>query len=232
MIGDSSIVGLVTARGGSKGIPGKNLVELAGKSLLARTIEAALGSKYVDRLVISSDDLEIVDAARAAGCEVPFVRPAELALDDTPHAAVINHALSALGESYDYFVLLQPTSPLRNSTDIDACIERCHDMKAPVAVSVTRFDKNPGSIVALHDGCRVRQLFDPLAPEIRRQDSKAFILNGAVYVCRCDWWRENQRFLCEHTVAYVMPVERSIDIDTLADLRLAEEQLKHAGAHG
>jgi N-acylneuraminate cytidylyltransferase len=232
VIGKFSIVGLITARGGSKGIPGKNLVRLAGKSLLARTIEAALGSKHIDRLVISSDDSEILDAARAAGCEVPFIRPADLALDDTSHAAVINHALSALEQGYDYFVLLQPTTPLRNSADIDACIERCHDMKAPVAVSVTKFEKNPGTIVALDDGCRVQQLFDPLAPEIRRQDSKAFILNGAVYVCRCDWWRENQRFLCEHTVAHVMPADRSIDIDTPADLRLAEDQLRHGITHG
>ncbi len=232
MIGESTVLGMVTARGGSKGIPGKNLVKLAGKTLLARTIEAALGSKLIDRLVISSDEVEIVEVARAAGCEVPFVRPAELALDDTPHAAVINHALSALGESYDYFVLLQPTSPLRDSADIDACIERCHDMGAPAAVSVTKFDKNPGTIVAIDDDFRVRSLFGPAAPEVPRQNSSAFILNGAVYVCRCDWWADNQRFLCETTVAYVMPVERSIDIDTLADLWLAEEQLKHAGAHG
>lgn len=232
MIGECSIVGLVTARGGSKGIPGKNLVELAGKSLLARTVEAALGSTYIDRLVISSDDNEILAAARAAGCEVPFVRPAELALDDTPHAAVINHALSALDQNYDYFVLLQPTSPLRDSADIDACIERCHEMQAPVAVSVTRFEKNPGTIVALDDCFRVRPLFDPLAPEIRRQDSMAYILNGAVYVCRCDWWGKNQRFLCESTVAHVMPADRSIDIDTPADLRLAEDQLRQGNGNG
>jgi CMP-N,N'-diacetyllegionaminic acid synthase len=232
VIGDCTIVGVITARGGSKGIPGKNLVKLAGKPLIAHTVEAALGSKYIDRLIISSDDSAIVEAARGAGCEVPFIRPEELAEDDTPHATVINHALATLEVNYDYFVLLQPTSPLRSSADIDACIERCHDMEAPVAVSVTKFETNPGIIVGLDDNFRLQSLFDPSAPEIRRQDSPAFILNGAVYTCRCEWWRKNQKFICDQTVAHVMPAERSIDIDTLEDLRLAEDQLRQGNTHG
>lgn len=232
MIGDCSVLGMVTARGGSKGIPGKNLANLAGKSLLAWTIEAALGSKFIDRLILSSDDSEIIDAAIEVGCEAPFVRPAELALDDTPHAAVINHTLSALDKTYDYFVLLQPTSPFRTSADIDACIERCENMAAPVAVSLMKFEKSPRTIVGLDDGFRVQSLFGLSAPEIRRQDSTAYILNGAVYVCRTDWWPENQRFLSEHTVGYVMPADRSIDIDTPDDLRLAERLLRNGKTHG
>ena len=222
MIGSSSVLGLITARGGSKGIPRKNLLELGGKSLLARTVDTALNSSYLDRVVISSDDPEIIDAARIAGCEAPFIRPAELANDDTPHAAVISHALEMLDTDYELFVLLQPTSPLRNASDIDNCIEMCVRRGAGAAVSVTEFDKNPGTIVAIDDDSRIRPLLGTSLPETPRQGSTTYVLNGAVFVCRTDWWHDNLRFVGEGTVGYVMPVERSVDIDSVLDVKIAE----------
>ena len=125
MINGGSVLGLITARGGSKGVPRKNMREVGGKSMIARTVEAALASRRIDRVVISSDDVEILDAARAAGCEVPFVRPGELASDESSHADVIDHALRSLDRRYDYLVLLQPTSPLRTAADIDGCLDLC-----------------------------------------------------------------------------------------------------------
>jgi CMP-N,N'-diacetyllegionaminic acid synthase len=216
-----SILGIVTARGGSKGLRRKNLASLAGKPLLTYTIEAALGSKHLDRVVLTSEDMEIIQVARAAGCDVPFIRPEHLAADDTPHAPVITHALEAVNHSYDYFVLLQPTSPLRTSEDIDACIETCVRRKAPVAVSVNEFGKNPAAIVALDSDARVHSLLRAPATEGPRQKSVAYVLNGAVYVCRCDWWKAHERFLGEGTVGYVMPADRSIDIDDERDLGTA-----------
>ena len=222
MIGDASVLGLITARGGSKGIPRKNMREVGGKSLLLRTVEAALGSMYLDRLVISSDDFEIMDAAREAGCEVPFVRPSHLAEDDTPHSQVIDHALDALGADYEYFVLLQPTSPLRSTADIDGCIELCANRSAPVVISVTEFEKSPGTLVAVDEDGRLESLLKVPMSELPRQSVSAHIINGAVYVCRSDWWYANHRFLDDQTVGYAMPAERSVDVDSILDLKIAE----------
>src|SRR5262245_25182815 len=125
MIDAKRVLGLITARGGSKGVPRKNVRPLGGKPLLAWTIEAARNAPVIDRLILSSDDAEIIEVARAWGCEVPFVRPPELATDTADSVEVVRHALSTLGEDYDYVVLLQPTSPLRTGEDIENCVRLC-----------------------------------------------------------------------------------------------------------
>ena len=125
MIGSRSILALIPARGGSKGVKRKNVREVGGKPLIAWTIEAAKASRYIDRLILSSEDRAIIDVATAHGCEAPFVRPAELATDEADAMAVVRHALSALPERYDYLLLLQPTSPMRTANDIDGAIELC-----------------------------------------------------------------------------------------------------------
>ncbi|OAN49287.1 acylneuraminate cytidylyltransferase [Paramagnetospirillum marisnigri] len=225
-----SVLALITARGGSKGLPGKNIRPLGGKPLVAWTVEQARACPLVDRVVISSDDPEIILAAQAAGCEAPFIRPAELASDTASSADVAIHALDALGQDFDILVLLQPTSPLRESADIDACIRKLVDHpEAPSVVSVTESSKSPWWMQTMDDGGRLSPLM-PDANAARRQDQpRVFVPNGAVYVVRVAWLRQRRAFLGEGSLGHEMPADRSVDIDSLLDFRIAEAILAAGG---
>lgn len=209
---------LIPARGGSKGLPGKNILPVGGRPLIDWTIAAARGSRSVDRVVLSSDDDAIIATARGCGCDVPFRRPAELATDTVPMIDVVLHALDALPE-YQRVVLLQPTSPLRTSADIDAACAALDRGDAPACVSVSPVEQSPYWMYRLTSEGRMQPLVDTGSQTTRRQDlPEVFALNGAVYVARVDWLRQQRTFVTQETVAHVMPVERSIDIDTAADL--------------
>lgn len=226
MIHGYSVLALIPARGGSKGIPRKNLQVLGGKPLLEWTIQAALASQHIDRLIISSEDPEILALARSLGCEAPFVRPTELAEDTTPGILPVLHALEAL-PGFDYVVLLQPTSPLRTVSDIDGCLQFCLAHGAPACVSVTEPDHNPYWMYTLDARDRMHPLLATDATIVRRQElPTVYALNGAVYVAQVDWLREQRSFLTSETVAYPMPRERSLDIDTPLDLRIAAALLE------
>ena len=217
MIAGRSVLALITARGGSKGLPGKNILPVNGRPLLAWTVDAARRSEYVDRVVLSSDDESIAAAALACGCEVPFRRPGELASDT---AATIDVALHALGElpGHDWLVLLQPTSPLRTAADIDAALERCIATEARSCVSVTAVDQSPYWMYRIGDNDRLYPIIEAPPGATRRQDLPAvYALNGAVYVADVDELKRTRSFVNADTVAHVMPAERSIDIDTAAD---------------
>ena len=223
MLGDKRILAVIPARGGSKGIPGKNIKMLAGKPLLAWTIEAAKGSRYIDRLILSSDDKDIISVALEYGCEVPFVRPANLAQDDTPGIAPVLHALEVLEEKFDYVVLLQPTSPLRQTEDIDACIEKCLEEKAVSCVTVCEVNENPNWMFTLDDGKHLKPLLFDSDKYNRRQDCPTYyVLNGAVYVMQCEWVKREKKTVSERTIASVMPRIRSIDIDEMHDFSFCE----------
>lgn len=220
MINGQKVLAIIPARGGSKGVPRKNVRMVAGKPLIAWTIEAARQSRYIDRLVLSSDDPEIIAVATAHGCEAPFVRPAELARDETPGIDPVLHALQQL-PGYDWVVLLQPTSPLRSGEDIDATIETCVKAVAPAAVSVTEAEESPWWMYTLQPGDQLQPLLDSVHAALRRQDlPKAYLLNGAVYVAQATWLQQHKSFLGDATRAYVMPRARSLDIDTEFDLKL------------
>ena len=222
MINNKRIVGVILARGGSKGLPGKNIIDLGGKPLIAWTVAAAQKSRYLDRLILSSDNRAIIAAARKAGCEAPFVRPARLATDTASSYDVLFHALDSLDCSYDYVVLLQPTSPLRTAEDIDACIELCLKRKAPAAVSVCVVVKPPQWMYALTADGRLKPILQTKRPSARRQDlTPIYALNGAVYVAKTAWLRRHKTFFGSRTAAHIMPPERSIDIDTKLDLMFA-----------
>ncbi len=222
MIGTKTVLAFIPARGGSKGVPRKNIRDVAGKPLIAWTIAAARKSVYIDRLILSSDDPEIIRVAGEWGCEAPFVRPAELARDDTPGIDPVLHALGALPEKYDYVVLLQPTSPLRAAQDIDGCIEHCLAARADACVTVTAPDKSPYWMYTLGDRGEMRPLIEAAGHFARRQDLPAvYALNGAVYVAGTRWLETARSFVAEGTLAFVMPKERSLDIDSEADLLLA-----------
>jgi len=225
MIAGKKVLGVIPARGGSKGVPRKNIREVGGKPLIAWTIEESKKSKYIDRLILSSEDEEIIRVARERGCDVPFVRPAELARDDTPGVEPVLHALREL-PGYDYVVLLQPTSPLRSVEDIDACIEKCIKMKLKTCVSVTESDKSPYWMYLLDNEGKMQPFVKTPTLITRRQDlPKVYALNGAVYVAERKYLFEERSFLTEETMGYVMSPERSLDLDTEIDMKLFELML-------
>lgn len=229
MINGKSILAIIPARGGSKGVPRKNIRELAGKPLIAWTIEEAQKSKYIDRVIVSTEDPEIIRVAQSWNCEVPFVRPKELALDETPTSKVIIHALNNLPK-HDYVLLLQPTSPLRTVEDIDGCIQYCEEHRAVSCVSVTEPDKSPYWMFVLDSMGRMKPLLAQECFMTRRQDlPTVYAINGAIYMARYDWFLQYETFLHEQTLGYVMPRERSLDIDTEFDFELASLLLCRKG---
>ncbi len=229
------VLGVITARGGSKGIPGKNLKLLGGRPLLDYTVEAA-NDTPLDRLIISTDDRRIADAAKALGCEVPFIRPAELARDETPHLPVLQHAVQWMrdqaGYVADVVVTLQPTSPLRSAADIAAALRMLELSGADSVVSVNEVSPHAHPMRMLRvDEQGMAVLFatgEPVRKRInRRQDlPKAWVMNGAVYACRTELlFAAEPGMYGDRVVAYPMPPERSISIDTLEDWAEAERAL-------
>ncbi|TGB02733.1 cytidylyltransferase domain-containing protein [Halobacillus salinus] len=227
MIDGKKVLGIIPARGGSKGVPRKNIRPIAGKPLIAWTIEAAKNSVYIDRLIVSTEDLETVRVAQEWGAEVPFVRPRELAQDDTPGAAPALHALSVLSD-YEYVVLLQPTSPLRTAEDIDGCIAACIEADAPSCLTVVEADQHPQWMYGINDSSYLTSLTPDKERVIRRQDlPKVYAVNGAVYIAEAGWLRQTKDFFKEgHTLAHIMEPDRSWDIDTPLDFSICDFLLR------
>jgi N-acylneuraminate cytidylyltransferase len=222
MIEGSKVLALIPARGGSKGVPRKNLRMVSGRPLIAWTIEAAKGSRYIDRLILSSDDDEIMQVAQEYGCEVPFRRRPELATDECGTMDVVIDALQRC-PGYDWIVLLQPTSPLRTAADIDGAILQCATQQAIACVSVCLAEQNPHWMYFL-EGAHLRPVIEGLSGT-RRQDLPAVhVLNGAVYVAKAPDLMKNRSFLPSGVVGYEMPSSRSLDIDTEHDFHLLEMQ--------
>lgn len=225
MIQGKSVLAVIPARGGSKGILRKNIREVGGKPLLSWTIDEAKKSDYIDHLIVSTDDEEIAEVARNNRVDVPFLRPKSLAMDDTPGIAPILHSLKVL-PGYDYVVVLQPTSPLRTVADIDGCIEKCVMEQAKACVSVTLAEKTPYWMYHLSEKGHLKPVINTEKRFFRRQDMPPiFSLNGAVYIADTDWLQKTQSFLEYETVGYVMPKERSIDIDNEMDIVIFEALL-------
>ena len=213
------VLGLIPARGGSKRLPGKNLADLHGRSLLQRAIDAGLEAKGVDRLIVSTDDPAIAEAARAGGAEVPFLRPAELATDEASSLDVVRHAMAWADEdepdTFSHLVLLQPTSPLRTAGDIDRTISLCRDQGRTTAVTVTAAPK-PDILMIGRDG-----VLSPVSDH-----GQPLALNGAVYVLKWDHVSIGGGFIAPDTAYHLMPEHRSMDIDTSADMEQASAALK------
>lgn len=224
MIDGKKVLALIPARGGSKGVPHKNIRLLAGKPLIAWTIEAAQRSLLLDRVILSSEDKEIVRISQECGCDVPFIRPASLATDEATTIETAYHALESLPERYDYLILLQPTSPFRHTEDIDNCIRLCHSHDANSCASVCEPSKSPYWMFTLdQEGFLVSLFPSARAGNNRRQQlPKTYLPNGAVYVAKTDWLKKNATFITHETLAYIMPQERSLDIDTELDFGIAE----------
>lgn len=223
MIGSRSVLAVVTARGGSKGLPGKNVRPLAGRPLIGWTIAAAQASRCIDRLILSSDDAEIAEIAESLGCEAPFRRTPSLANDTAGSIDVVLDAADRV-TGYDIVLLLQPTSPLRTAADIDGALAHMEATRAPACVSVTEAPAHPWLIYRQDDGRLAPFAAPPAGVSLRRQDlPAAWVLNGAIYAADLGWLRSERTFLQPgQTTAWAMPESRSVDIDTLADFRLAE----------
>jgi len=228
------ILAVIPARGGSKGIPRKNIRLLNGKPLIAYSIFPAKQSKYIDRLILSSDDLEIIKIAKSYGCEVPFVRPAELASDTAKALPVMQHAIRFCeeqeGKKYDFLVYLEPTGPMRITEDIDGAIEKAAENNADSVVGLMELeDANPVRVKKIIDA-RIEPFCIPEPEGLRRQDQeKAYLRNGSIYVFRRDSLIENNSLYGDNSLPYVMPRERSVNIDEEADFLVAEFFLKKRG---
>ncbi len=233
MIKGKKIFAVIPARGGSKGLPGKNLRALGGKPLIAWSILAAQASKFVDRTIISSDDKDIIACAKEWRCEVPFTRPPELANDEAANQDVLLHALGAIEGDFDYVLLLQPTSPLRSSDDIDGCISWCLERNASSCISICESHKPPHWSFTMDANNELAPLFEKefySGRARRRQDQpKTFEQNGAVFMARVDQFLKRGDYYFEGMVGYVMPRERSLDIDDEIDFKMAEQYLSEPG---
>lgn len=208
------------------GIKDKNIIPLGGKPLIAHTIEKALSSK-IGRCIVSTDSRKIADVVREYGAEVPFMRPAELAGDNSSTISVLVHAVRWLQEherrEYDLIVLLQPTSPLRTTEDIDGAIELALKTNADSVISVSETEHHPYFIKEMDDTGILVDIIPMPDGYLRRQVlPKTYAPNGAVYVVKRETLLERESLFVERTYGYVMPSERSIDIDTEWDLRLTE----------
>jgi len=220
MISGKLVLGLITARGGSKSVPKKNIIPISGKPLLNWTIEAAKSSSYLDKIVLSTDDPEIMEVGRMGGCEVPFQRSSELASDTASSVDVVIDALERV-PGFDIVVLLQPTSPMRLAKDIDGALERLINANAPACVSVRSALDHPYLIFGNTTDGRIYSYTTPHPNDsMRRQDlPTAWCLNGAVFVARVDWFMRERTFISQQTVIYQMPIDRSLDIDTPEDVK-------------
>jgi CMP-N-acetylneuraminic acid synthetase len=230
-VSELSALGLVVARGGSKGLPRKNVLPLGGKPLIAHTVEAALAARRLDRVLLSSDDTEIIDAARAAGCPVPFVRPAELAGDHSSTVDVGLHALAWLAEHERYHpdvvVMLPATAPRRRAEHIDGAIDvLLQDSGAEAVVAVTEADYPPYWMLSLSAN-RLSWLFPEGArADHRQQLPPAYRPNGSIYVIRTAVLETRRTFYPAATAAYVMAREDSINVDAELDLVMAEALMR------
>lgn len=230
------ILGIITARGGSKGIPGKNIKLLAGKPLIAYTIEAAQASGVFDRLIVSTDDEAIAATAKEYGCDVPFLRPVELAQDHTPHLPVLQHTLEWLRENEkyepEYVMILQPTSPLRTASHIREAAELLGRTDAESIVSVNEVPghHNPHWQFRVAD-TGLMDIFtgEPFAEIVTRRQNlpKTYTRNGAIYLFKADliFHPEKPSFYGDRVAAYIMPPEASVNIDSMDDWHEAEKRI-------
>ena len=216
-----AILGLIPARGGSKGIPRKNILPFCGKPLIQWTIDAALASSCLDQVVVSTDDSEIAALAKDCGADVPFIRPAELASDTAPGIWTVLHALEYFSEVTDV-MLLQPTSPLRNSTDIKNIVDLRKHAGQESAVSLAPCAKHPALTYSLSENHKLKPFLPGDIAGCRQQLPPAYVLNGALYLASRDFLLKEKAFIASETAVYLMPACRSVDIDTQLDWKWAE----------
>jgi N-acylneuraminate cytidylyltransferase/CMP-N,N'-diacetyllegionaminic acid synthase len=225
MYKNKRILALIPARGGSKGLPHKNIRLLMGNPLIAWSIEEAKKSKYLDRVVVSTDDKKIAVISKEYGANVPFLRPKKFSTDKSAMMGVVFHALKWMesnGDHYDLVLLLQPTSPLRKVQDIDEAIELLFKKKSQAIVSVCRQEQHPYGMNTLpKSGCLGAFIRLEVVNKNRQELPVFYRINGAIYLACVNYLEKNRQFLGKKTYACIMPIERSVDIDSLQDFEFA-----------
>jgi len=222
MLNNKTFLAIIPARGGSKRLPRKNVLDLAGKPLIAWTIEAAINSSYIDKVVVTSDDSEILQLASNCGADV-IERPAELGSDTATTFDAIKHAIENTSGYFDYVVALQPTSPLRNSKNVDEAIELLFEKQANAIISICEAEHSPLWSNTLPENGSLENFILDKIKNTRSQDlPKYYRLNGAIYICEIvSFLKEQSFFVSENIYSYVMGQESSIDIDSAIDFHHA-----------
>lgn len=231
---NSKTVCIIPARGGSKAIPKKNIRMVAGHPLISWVIRTAQKAKSLDRIIVSTNDREIAEIAAKYDAEVPFIRPEELSRDDTPGIAPIIHAAQWLERNQDYkpdyILCLQPTSPLLSVEDINGAVSVVKERRADAVLSVVEVDRHPNIMKRVDEDGRIHHYVEVDSESDRRQDySQLHALNGAIWLIRRDVLLAKEDWYSDKTYAYVMPPERSLDIDKPWDLHLANLILEKRG---
>ena len=229
MYKNKKILAVIPARGGSKGIPSKNIIEVGGKPLIQYTIDCAKHSKYIDRAIISTDSEEIKKVSIECGGDVPFMRPKELALDTSKTIDCIVHAVNTLkemGETYDYVMIIQNTVPLRKSWHVDESIEKLIDSKERSLVSVTEVEQHPILMRTINEDGTVKNLL-PMSSTMRRQDfPKFYKVDGAIAIQKIDEEFNLNTSINDGRLAYIMDSKYSTDIDSYIDIKVIEYYLE------
>ena len=222
----TKILSIIPARGGSKGLRKKNIVNLLGKPLIAWSIEASMSSEYISKTIVSSDDDEVLEIAKRYKSET-IKRPNELATDDSSSEEVVKHVLEFVKESFEFLVLLQPTSPLRDKTDIDMAFRKLISINATSLISLKEFDnKVLKSFIEKDDGF-IEGLVNNNYPFMRRQDlPKIYLSNGAIYIVKVDEFIKNNSFFTDKTIPFLMDDAKSVDIDSIEDLNEINLRMK------
>jgi CMP-N-acetylneuraminic acid synthetase len=227
MIND--ILAIIPARSGSKGLKDKNIKNLNGKPLMAYTIEAAKESGVFEEIIVSTDSEEYGSIAKSYGATIPFIRPEELSRDETSSEDVIVNILNyykSIGKEFKYFMLLQPTSPLRNSKDILNCVSLLEEENANAVVGVCESEYSPLVMTKLDKDKRLDGFLKGIKG-VRRQDfHKYYRINGAIYLCSVKYYLEERNFYKENCFAYIMDKYSSVDIDDIYQFKLAELLIK------
>lgn len=222
------MIAIIPARGGSKGLPGKNIKNLNGKPLIAYTIEAAINSEYISDVIVTTDDIKIAEIAKKYGAKVPFIRPDNLAEDNSSAIDVYIHAIEFLMNEnkcgIDNFIVLLPTAPLRNENHINEAVEMFYSENAFSLISVYEAEIPPSWYYKLDDNNRLNNAeFDKLnALSNRQENCKYYIPNGAIYILNYKGLKDNRTYYSVNTIPYIMGRENSVDIDTPIDFEFAE----------
>lgn len=234
MYKNKKIIATILARGGSKGLPNKNIKPMLGKPLLAYTIDHAKSSQYLDEIVVSTDDKAIAKVVNKFGIKTPFLRPKELARDDSPSADAVIHALDWFkkeGREFDVLVLLEPTSPLRKTTDIDNAIKLFVDNyeKADTLLCLGEIHsdtEHPIGVKKIEDGYIKPFVLDGMKFYQRQQLPKAFGIYGGIYISKVDVYRETKSFLTGKTIPYYVERWQEFEIDDYIDWVCVEAVMK------
>lgn len=233
MYKSKTFLAIIPARGGSKGLPGKNIKELCNKPLIVWSIEAGLNSSYIDEVMVSTDSKNIAKISNKYGASVPFLRPANLASDTATSFDAIKHTIdyyqNVLKKKYDYIVLLEPTSPLRKASDIDKAIEQLMNSNADSIVGICKTeDQNPAFLVNKDAQNFISGYENKEIKILRRQDIKdVYFFEGTIYISKTEILLDKKTFYHENTIGYIVPKFKSLEIDDIDDFIMVEAIMKY-----